>query len=181
MNNILSMTRIKYEFQEINRSPLSDIGVSVGLIDANDISEWNVSLLGPKNSSYRGGLYYLRVKFPKDYPESPPEIYFITPIYHLNVNSKSKEGVRLGQIYLKSLIYWKSEYNMKKIFPEIFVLLLNNNPECGYDSERNKEFQLNRELFEEKAKYFTKKYASPTFNYKKINFQDEWNFDYPKN
>ena len=180
MNNIQSVRIIKYEFEEISRNPLVDIGVTVGL-NNEDIFEWNLTLKGPENSNYKKGIYYLRAKFPKDYPESPPEITFITPIYHLNVNSKYKQGVPLGQIYLKSLIYWKREYNMKKILPEIFVLLLNNNPECGYDSERNKEFQYKRAMFEEKVKYFNKKYAMLSFNSKMINYQSEWNFDYPEN
>ena len=180
MNNIQSVRIIKYEFEEISRNPLVDIGVTVGL-NNEDIFEWNLTLKGPENSYYKKGIYYLRAKFPKDYPESPPEITFITPIYHLNVNSKYKQGVPLGQIYLKSLIYWKREYNMKKILPEIFVLLLNNNPECGYDSERNKEFRHKRAMFEEKVKYFNKKYALVSVSSKMINYQSEWNFDYPEN
>ena len=70
---------------------------------------------------------------------------------------------------------------MKKILPEIFVLLLNNNPECGYDSERNKEFQYKRAMFEEKVKYFNKKYALVSVSSKMINYQSEWNFDYLEN
>ena len=95
MNNIQSVRIIKYEFEEISRNPLVDIGVTVGL-NNEDIFEWNLTLKGPENSNYKKGIYYLRAKFPKDYPESPPEIIFITPIYHLNVNSKYKQGVPLG-------------------------------------------------------------------------------------
>ena len=117
------------------------------------------------------------INFPENYPESPPQILFITPIYHLNVNSSSKSGIPLGTIYCNSLNYWKNYYTIKKVIPEIFVLLYKNNPDCGYDLERNEEFQNNRELFEEKAKFFTKKYAKPMvcseFRYKKVL---EWDF-----
>ena len=65
---------------------------------------------------------------------------------------------------------------MEKILPEIFVLLLKNNPECGYDSERNDEFRFNREIFDEKARYFTKLYASSQAFSKKIKYEGEWNF-----
>ena len=178
MNKIQSMRIIKYEYDQLNKSPLSDIGVTVGLKDDDEknINEWKLTLSGPKCSSYKTGIFLLRVKFPDDYPESPPQIIFNTPIYHLNINSTSAQGIPLGQVYLNSLIYWKRDYNMKKILPEIFVLLLNNNPECGYDSERNDEFRFKRETFEEKAKYFTKLYASPKAISKKIKYEGEWNF-----
>ena len=52
---------------------------------------------------------------------------------------------------------------MRKVLPEIFYLLYKNNPDSAYDYEDNRrkfEFLNNRELFEEKAKYFTKQYAN---------------------
>ena len=42
---------------------------------------------------------------------------------------------------------------------------------------RKKEFINNPELFIEKARYFTKKYASPFGSYKK-NYPDGWDFTY---
>ena len=45
MNNIQSVRIIKYEFEEISRNPLVDIGVTVGL-NNEDIFEWNLTLKG---------------------------------------------------------------------------------------------------------------------------------------
>ena len=52
----------------------------------------------------------IKIKFPEDYPESPPEIIFKTPIYHLNINSSSKTGEPVGKVYTNSLHYWKNYY-----------------------------------------------------------------------
>ena len=43
-------------------------------------------MIAPKDSLYSGGLFFLQIIFPNDYPNSAPEIKFITPIYHINVN-----------------------------------------------------------------------------------------------
>ena len=67
-----------------------------------------------------------------------------------------------------------------KILPEVFVLLYKNNPYEAYDDvnqTRKNEFINNPELFEKKARYFTKKYANPCAIYKK-NYPDGWDFTY---
>ena len=43
-------------------------------INSTDITEWEVTLLGPKNSPYRHGLFKLNFKFPMDYPFKPMKV-----------------------------------------------------------------------------------------------------------
>src|SRR5438874_1526641 len=40
----------------------------------------------PSSDIYKGGAYQLSMKFAEGYPFRPPEVRFITPIYHLNVD-----------------------------------------------------------------------------------------------
>ncbi len=178
MDKFKAMNRIKIEFDDINNNPLGEIGVTIGLNDENNIFRWSATLQGPKDTGYKGGIFLLDIKFPEDYPESPPEILFVTPIYHLNINSSSQTGISVGKVYCNSINNWKNYFTIRKIFPEIFVLLYRNNPDCGYDSEKNKEFRLNRPLFEQKVKYFTKKYATPQY-FGKIQKGIDWIFNYP--
>ena len=178
MDKFKAMNRIKIEFDDINNNPLGEIGVTIGLNDENNIFRWSATLQGPKDTVYKGGIFLLDIKFPEDYPESPPEILFVTPIYHLNINSSSQTGISVGKVYCNSINNWKNYFTIRKIFPEIFVLLYRNNPDCGYDSEKNKEFRLNRPLFEQKVKYFTKKYATPQY-FGKIQKGIDWIFNYP--
>eukprot|EP00479_Gromia_sphaerica_P001354 TRINITY_DN11534_c0_g1_i1.p1 TRINITY_DN11534_c0_g1~~TRINITY_DN11534_c0_g1_i1.p1 ORF type:complete len:93 (-),score=13.89 TRINITY_DN11534_c0_g1_i1:280-558(-) len=44
-------------------------------------------MTGPESTPYRSGVWVLYVDFPPDYPQAAPEIRFITPIKHCNVNS----------------------------------------------------------------------------------------------
>ena len=61
-----SAAQILKEFKDINRNPISNCGVTVGLFNENDPTRWRVSLLGPKDTSYNGGLFYLSVQFPQE-------------------------------------------------------------------------------------------------------------------
>ena len=45
---------------------------------------------GPDSTPYRNGAWILAVSFPVEYPLMPPEIRFVTPILHCNVNSYGK-------------------------------------------------------------------------------------------
>ena len=172
-----AMKRIGDEYREINRHPNPNIGLIVGLPEEDNIFKWRASLIGPRDSSYKGGLFDLRVEFPDNYPESAPEIYFITPIFHLNVNPyNSKDwGIKLGHVSLTILDNWNPEYKIKEIFLYIFALLYNPNPNFAFGFERVNEFKFNRKLYEEKVKYFTKKYANPLKSWKK---HDKWDFTY---
>ena len=173
--------RLKEELKDLSRNPLTNFGITVGLINEDNIFEWKCTILGPSDTCYKGGLFYLKIIFPENYPNSKPEIFFTTPIYHLNVKYFAYGSQPLGHICLSTLNNWQNTYSLRKVLPEIFYLFSHNNPKSPYDSTdnaRRNEFEGNRALFEEKAKYFTKKYANPLG--KKKEFTTDWDFSYNK-
>lgn len=60
-------------------------GISCGLVDDNNIFEWEVMLMISDDVKYYGGGFFrARLSFPKEYPHLPPKMKFETPIFHPN-------------------------------------------------------------------------------------------------
>ena len=176
---INALKRITEEYKDLNKNPMINFGITVGLINDENMFEWKCSLFGPKDTSYKGGMFYLKITFPPDYPNTKPEIVFLTPIYHLNIKFYVDQKEPLGHVCINTLTQWKPEDSIRKVLSEIYTLLHQNNHVSAYDYinlSRTNEFKNNRPLFEKKAKYFTQKYAQALAPAKE--YKTTWDFTY---
>jgi len=62
-------------------------GISCGLVNDNNIFEWEVMLMIDDDCDYYGGgNFHSRIVFPHDYPHMPPSLSFQDPIpFHPNI------------------------------------------------------------------------------------------------
>ena len=67
-----------------------DLGASVGLIDDNDLFKWSIIFEGPEDTLYEGGYFKAELKFPSDYPNNPPDMKFISKMWHPNIYEDGK-------------------------------------------------------------------------------------------
>ena len=74
---IKAMNVITQEFKQLERSPLINFGITVGLVNEDNVFHWKGTILGPKDTCYQNGLFHLKIDFPDDYPNSKPEIIFL--------------------------------------------------------------------------------------------------------
>ena len=174
-----TISRLQREFSEIKN------GITIGYnfmhfndfkLLNNNIFEWIFFIIAPDNSPYSGGKFYLKIIFPKDYPKKRPEVIFVTPFYHLNVNFKEGLNEPLGNISTSILNWWLPKTTIKEIIIEISFFLFMCNPDSPYGLERSELYRKDRQQFNERIKYFTKKYANPSLPYKEY---DTWDFTYP--
>lgn len=71
------------EFKSLQEEPVE--GFRVKLVNEDNLFEWEVALFGPPSTLYEGGYFRAGMKFPHDYPYSPPSVKFLTKIWHPNV------------------------------------------------------------------------------------------------
>ncbi|CAL8405704.1 unnamed protein product [Arctogadus glacialis] len=67
---------LRKQLGELNKNPVE--GFSAGLIDDDDIYQWEVVVIGPQDTLFEGGFFKAHLIFPKDYPLRPPKMKFIT-------------------------------------------------------------------------------------------------------
>ena len=173
-----TLNLIKQEFQDLQMNPIASLGVVVGMPDENNPYLWQCTMIGPTDTSFAGGLFYLKIIFPTNYPNSAPEVLFVTPIYHLNVNHINQPNCPLGHICLSTLNFWNPNYKIREVLTNIFALFYLGNADSPFGRERQFEMKKNPQLFEKKIRYFTNKYANPNLGYIEYN---NWDFTYPGN
>lgn len=60
------------------------------MIDDNDMFKWSVIFEGPEDTLYEGGYFKAELRFPDDYPNNPPEMKFISKMWHPNIYPDGK-------------------------------------------------------------------------------------------
>jgi ubiquitin-conjugating enzyme E2 D/E len=147
-----AIRRIHKELQDLLKDPLENI--TAGPIDDSNIFDWTATLIGPEDTPYSGGLFYLSIHFSTNYPFKSPDIKFTNRIYHPNIN----EG---GQICIDILKNeWSSALSIGRVLLSISSLLSDPNPNDPLNAEAANLYKKDIKLFNQKARDFTMKYAS---------------------
>jgi len=145
-----TLQRIQKELQEIQRDPPANCSAGP---EGDDLYEWQASIMGPKDSPYEGGLFWLKINFPKDYPFKPPKMIFLTKLYHPNIAPSGSICIDI----LKD--QWSPALTVSKVLLCICSLLDDPNPDDPLVPEIATVFQSDREKYNRTAKDWTMLYA----------------------
>jgi ubiquitin-conjugating enzyme E2 D/E len=107
----------------------------------------------PSDSPYEGGIFFLAIQFPADYPFKPPKVKFNTKIYHPNINANG--GICLD--ILKD--QWSPALTISKVLLSICSLLTDPNPDDPLVPDIARMYVSDRAKYNELAKAMTQQHA----------------------
>ena len=142
--------RINKELKELCQDPPAGCSASPM---GEDLFHWQATIKAPPNCPYEGGVFFLVMKFPPDYPFKPPNVMFTTRIYHPNINSNGAISMDI----LKEK--WSPGLNVSKVLLAIAALLKDPNPDDRLVPFIAKQYQTDREAYAKMAREWTEKYA----------------------
>ncbi|VDM16792.1 unnamed protein product [Hydatigera taeniaeformis] len=158
----MALKRIHKELSDLGRDPPAqcsagpvgdDCKYAVHNSHADLVFHWQATIMGPSDSPFEGGVFFLDIHFPTDYPFKPPKITFTTRIYHPNINSN-------GNICLDILRnQWSPALTISKVLLSICSLLTDPNPDDPLSPDIARTYKTDRQKYDKTAKEWTQKYA----------------------
>jgi ubiquitin-conjugating enzyme E2 D/E len=145
----MAQKRIQKELLTMQKDPLEEMELQSG----EDLHSWQLLLKG--TGEYAPGTYKLQLLFPQEFPFKPPQVKFLTRIYHPNIDQD-------GQICLQLLKpdKWKPSTSVRQLLLEIIALIHNPNPDDPLEPSIAQIYTQDRELYRKNVNEWIKRYAS---------------------
>jgi len=152
----MALKRITKELIVLQKEPLANCNAAPtkgSNSSDTDLFHWTATMLGPSDSPYQNGIFFLDINFPKDYPFKPPRVSFKTRIFHPNINANG--GICLD--ILKD--QWSPALTISKVLLSILSLITDPNPDDPLVLEAAQMYKEDIDEFNKTAEEWTKKYA----------------------
>lgn len=147
------LTKQLHEIQKDPQSPFS-----VGLIDDN-IYHWQVTIMGPEKTPYEGGAFPAQLDFPEDYPQNPPKMKFICPMFHPNIKNTGEVCISIlhppGKDefeYEHSSERWLPIHTVESILVSVVSMLSDPNCESPMNVEASRLFQNDKNEYNRRVR-----------------------------
>ena len=152
MMNSKAALRLKNEFNFLSNN--SYCNSTVIHENEDNLFSWIVIMQGPESTAYNGGIFKLQFKFPDNYPFKPPDVKFLTTIYHPNI--KLDTGEICQDVFASS---WAPTQKVQDILEKIVSMLREPSTSTPLENEICNEYTNNRNQFNKTARDYTMKYA----------------------
>eukprot|EP00408_Alexandrium_pacificum_P022179 CAMPEP_0171193794 /NCGR_PEP_ID=MMETSP0790-20130122/20562_1 /TAXON_ID=2925 /ORGANISM="Alexandrium catenella, Strain OF101" /LENGTH=167 /DNA_ID=CAMNT_0011658981 /DNA_START=48 /DNA_END=548 /DNA_ORIENTATION=- len=137
--------RLAKDVAALQDKSLTKDGIALEML-GSDPQNFTTLLAGPVHSAYSGGVFRVGVQVPNDYPLSPPQMRFLTRIWHPNISTD-------GTICLDTLrLQWSPKLTLEKTLLSVLALLTDPNPDHGLNSDALSLYRTNRKAFDAKVK-----------------------------
>nr|XP_013013334.1 ubiquitin-conjugating enzyme E2 T isoform X2 [Cavia porcellus] len=117
-------SRLKRELQMLATEPPPGITCWQ---EKDQMDDLRAQILGGASTPYEKGVFKLEVIIPERYPFEPPQIRFLTPIYHPNIDSAGR--ICLDVLKLPPKGAWRPALNIATVLTSIQLLMAEPNPD----------------------------------------------------
>lgn len=118
-----AVQRLRREYTKLNEDPIPY--VTARPIPA-DILEWHFVVRGPEKTPLEGGVYHGKLRFPQDFPFSPPSIYIMTPNGRFECNKRL--CLSISDFHPET---WNPSWSMASILTGLLSFMLDSAPTSG--------------------------------------------------
>lgn len=111
---------------------------------------------GPTGTPYEGKYFLLKLVFSQEFPASPPRGFFLTKLYHPNIDPAS------GAVCVNTLKKdWTAETTISHVLAVIRCLMIVPFPESSLNDEAGKLFMESYDEFSKRAKLMADVHGRP--------------------
>lgn len=128
--------------------------------DTDRMGDLRAQIIGGANTPYEKGVFTLEVSVPERYPFEPPQVRFLTPIYHPNIDSAGR--ICLDILKLPPKGAWRPSLSIATVLASIQLLMAEPNPDDPLMADISSEFKYNRPAFLSHARQWTERHARQT-------------------
>ena len=127
----------------------------ISLIDTSkiDLFHWTGIIAGPEGTAYEGGVWFVEITFPQDYPFKAPKTRLTTKIYHCNYNDKGGHCLDIDKDN------WSPALTLRKIMLALSSMFSDPNPNDPLRPSIARLYKTNRVEHDRIAREWTAKYA----------------------
>lgn len=136
--------RLLRDWRDLERDPLPTVSARPLL---TNIFTWHCNIFPDSESPYGTGVFHVILKFPFDYPSSPPQALLCTSVSHPNVfinHPDSKEGYPYICLDLlkkesskENYLGWSTAYSVHSILMQLAAFLFDNTIPQYYGNTTN--------------------------------------------
>ncbi|KAI9801735.1 MAG: hypothetical protein M1825_003107 [Sarcosagium campestre] len=146
---------------------------------SDDLFHWEGTILGPSDTPYSGGVFFLSILFPIDFPFKPPKLSFTTKIYHPNIDTNGSISLDILRDQWSPALYhiekgWprstppsgsrssrgrSSVLSGSTVLLSIQSLLDDPNPDDPINAEAAHLYKTDRLRYDATVREWTRKYA----------------------
>ncbi|GAB4814970.1 hypothetical protein N2152v2_002016 [Parachlorella kessleri] len=153
---------LRKQLKDLTKNPVE--GFSAGLLDDSNLFEWAVTILGPPDTLYEGGFFNAILKFPKDYPQSPPDCRFTSEMWHPNVFPDGRVCISILHPpgddqygYEQANERWSPVHSVESIVLSIISMLSSPNDESPANIDAAKQWREDKDGFKKRVARIVRK------------------------